>query len=198
MSKVLGKGRVSVIMLLALSFALSAACGKSANTGNGNAANTGGTTTTTTTTGGATGGGAEAGKPTAALRAYYEASMRKDVAAAKRYLSASTMRMLEDSAKQMGKTVDEAMEEGARQNTMSAMPEMSNEKISGDNASVDVTAMGRPLTMQMVKEGGEWKIALDKTLQSAGISTGGGTAGGPTQTEPEGGDEDEHGGHDEK
>ncbi|HYG82930.1 MAG TPA: nuclear transport factor 2 family protein [Pyrinomonadaceae bacterium] len=183
MSKVLSRGRVSVIVLLTLSFAFSAACKKDANSGNANASNTG--TANSATTGGGTAGGAEAGKPTAALRAYYEASLRKDIPAAKRYLSAGTMQMMEEGAKQMGKTVDEALEEGARQNILTTVPELSNEKISGDTATVDVTALGRPLTMQMVKEGGEWKIAMDKTLRSMGAPVG-----GPSQTAPEGGDDE--------
>jgi hypothetical protein len=192
MSKVLSKGRVSVIMLLALSFAFSAACKKNANSGNANASNTG-AANTATTGGGTAGGGAEAGKPTAALRAYYEASLRKDIPAAKRYLSAGTMRMMEEGAKQMGKTVDEALEEGARQNILTTVPELSNEKISGETATVEVNVLGRPLTMQMVKEGGEWKIAMDKTIQSMGAP------GGPVPKAPEGGDdEDEHDGRDEK
>jgi hypothetical protein len=97
---------------------------------------------------------------------------------------------VEDKAKQSGKTVDEAMEEGARRSPMTALPELSNEKISGDTATVDANHQGETLTMLMVKEGGEWKVALDKTLQSVGIPTDGSGDGGQ-------GDAD-HGGHDEK
>lgn len=182
MRKVLG--RVSVVMLLALSLAFSA-CSKSGNTGNANASNTGAAGATATP-----GGGAEDGKPTAALRAYFEASIRKDSAAARRYLSAGTMRLVEDNAKQSGKTVEEAMEEGARRTSMTALPELSNEKISGDTATVDANHRGETLTMLMVREGGEWKVALDKTLQNVGIPTDGSGDGGQ-------GDGD-HGGRDEK
>src|SRR5215217_526082 len=106
MSKVLNKGRLSVIMLLAVAFVFSAACKKNANTGNTNTSNTGGTTTTTTTGGGTTGGAATAGSPTAALRAYYEAGIRKDVSTAKRYLSTGSLKVLEEGARAMGKTLD--------------------------------------------------------------------------------------------
>jgi len=61
-------------MLLAVAVAFSAACKKNANTGNTATSNAGGTTTTTT--GG--GAGTSASSPTAALRAYYEAGMKKD------------------------------------------------------------------------------------------------------------------------
>ena len=200
MSKVWNKGRLSVIMLLALSFVFSAACSKkNANTGN-TTSNTGGTTTTTTTGGGTT-GGATAGSPTAALRAYYDAAMRKDIATAKRYLSSGTMKMMEEGARRMGKTVDQAFEEGAQQTPTPSMPEFSNEKISGDTATVDIKSQGISLTMPMVKEGGEWKIAMDKMLEDMKNSMGGSTTGGgPAPTKPEGSDDgdDDHDGHDEK
>src|ERR671912_78375 len=120
MSKVLNSSRLALILLLALAFVFSAACKKNEN------ANTGNTTTSNTsgkTTGGGTTGGAAAGSPTAALRAYYDAAMRKDIATAKRYLSAGTMRMMEEGARRMGKTVDEAFQEGAQQTPTTIMPE---------------------------------------------------------------------------
>ena len=199
MSKVFSKGRLSVIMLLAISFAFSAACKKNENTGN-TTSNTGTTTTTTATGGGTTGGGAAAGSPTAALRAYYEAAMRKDIPTAKRYLSAGTMRMMEEGAKKMGKTVDQAFEEGAQQTPTTTMPEFSNEKVNGDTATVDIKSQGISLTMPLVKEGGEWKIAMDKMIEDMRTSMGGNaTGGGSSPTTPEGdGDDDDHGGHEEK
>ncbi|HEY0379230.1 MAG TPA: nuclear transport factor 2 family protein [Pyrinomonadaceae bacterium] len=198
MSKILSKGRLSVIMLLAISFAFSAACKKNANTGN-TTSNTGTTTTTTTATGGGTTGGAAAGSPTAALRAYYDAAMRKDIPTAKRYLSSGTMRMMEEGARKMGKTVDEAFQEGAQQTPTASMPEFSNEKISGDTATVDLKSQGISLTMPMVKEGGEWKIAMDRMIEDMKNSMGGSTGGGaPTMPEGDGNDNDDHGGHEEK
>ena len=189
MSKVLSGGRVSVIVLLAISFAFSAACKKNANTGSNTTSNTGATTNTATTGGG---GGAAAGSPMAVVRAYYEAALRKDTPAAKRYLSAGTIRMLEDGARESGKSADEFFGEGLRQMPMTSVPGLSNEQVNGDTATVDVDIMGHPLTMQIVKEGGEWKIAMDKTIQNMGSPADG-------TTMPEGGgDEDEHGGHEEK
>jgi flagellar hook-associated protein FlgK len=199
MNKVLSKRRLSVIILVAAAFFVSAACKKNANTGNTTTSNTG--VTTTTTGGGVTGGGATASSPTSALRAYYDAAMRKDITTAKKYLSTGTMRMMEEGARRMGKTVDQAFEEGAQQTPTTAMPEFSNEKVTGDTATVDIKAQGMTITMPMVKEGGEWKIAMDKMLEdlrSAGGS-GGATTTNTPQSQPEGGDdEDDHGGHDEK
>jgi serine/threonine protein kinase len=104
--------------------------------------------------------------PTSALRAYYEAALRKDISAEKRYLSAGTMGMMEDAGKQAGKTVDEILEEGARQMPISSVPELSNEQVSGDTATVDIKIQGQIITMPMVKENGEWKLAMDKLLES--------------------------------
>lgn len=197
MYKVLDKGRLSVIMLLAAAFVFSAACKKNANTGNTTTTTGGGTTTTTTTGSGTTGGSVPAaGSPTAALRAYYEAGMKKDIATAKRYLSAGSIKVLEQGARNMGMTLDEAMQQNAQQATSTTMPEFTNEKISGDTATVDIKAEGNTLTMHMVQEGGEWKLAMDKVLEDLrGTQGGGGTT---TQSQPESGNEDEHGGHEDK
>jgi len=194
MSKFSSRGRLTVIVLLAAAFAFSAACKKNANTGNTAATNAGGTTTTTTT-GGA---GTPASSPTAALRAYYEAGMKKDIAAAKRYLSTGSIKVLEEGARNMGMSLDEAMQQNVQQSASSTMPEFTNERVSGDTATVDIKAQGDTLTMHMVKEGGEWKLAMDKVLEDLKRKAGSGGAT-TTQTQPEGGDdEDDHGGHEDK
>jgi flagellar hook-associated protein FlgK len=169
MSTVLTKRYGIMTLVLALSVVFSTACSKNANTnttsGNANAGQT---------TSGSTSGGTTASSPTAALRGYYEAAMNKDIEKAKRYLSAGTMRLMEEGAKKMGKTLDEAFKEGAAQTPATTMPEFSNEKISGDTATVDMKAQGMTLTMPMVKEGGEWKLAMDKMIQDMRTSMGGG------------------------
>ena len=197
MYKVLDKGRVSALMLLAAAFVFSAACQKNANT---TTTTNGGTTTTTTTAGGGTtgGGAVAAGSPTAALRAYYEAGMKKDIATAKKYLSTGSIKVLEQGARNMGMTLDEAMQQNAQQSTSATMPEFANEKISGDTATVDIKAEGNTLTMHMVKEDGMWKLAMDKVLEDLRGTQGGG-ATTATQPPPEaGGGDDEHGGHEDK
>jgi flagellar hook-associated protein FlgK len=192
MSTVVIKRNGLTILVLALSVVFSAACSKNANTGNSTTGTNSGATNTTTTT---TSSGSAASSPTAALRAYYQAAMNKDIQTAKRYLSAGTMRVMEEGAKKMGKTVDEAFQEGAQSST-TTMPEFSNEKISGDTATVDMKAQGMTLTMPLVKEGGEWKLAMDKMIEDMQKSMGGGTTNAPQTKEGEG--DDEHGGHDEK
>lgn len=164
MSKVVKKNNAWIILVIALAAVVfSAACSKNANTGNStnstNSTTTNKNSTTTSSGGEATGGG-----PTAALRAYYQAGMNKDVATAKKYLSSGTLALLEGEAKKAGKTLDEAFTESAAKTQATVMPEFSNEKISGDTATVDLKAQGATLTMPMVREGGEWKLAMDKLI----------------------------------
>jgi hypothetical protein len=99
--------------------------------------------------------------PTAVFKAYYDAAMKKDFTTAKKYLSKGSVALMEAGAKQQGKTLEEAMssEGGAAQGPM---PQLSNEKITGDTATVDISAEGQKMAMPFIKENGEWKIAMDK------------------------------------
>lgn len=104
--------------------------------------------------------------PTDALKAYYDAAKRKDIEGAKKYLSRGTMQTMESFAKAQGKTLDQMFKEGADRDAQMTTPEFSNEKINGDSATVDIKAPGQPVvTMEMVKEDGEWKLAIDKMRQ---------------------------------
>ena len=183
--------RMPGIMILAIALAVvfSAACNKSANSSNGSVSTT---TTTTTSTPSASSSAPAASGPTAALRAYYQAGIDKDITTAKRYLSAGTLKMMEEAAAKMGKSLDEAFKEGAQQTPTTAMPEFSNEKINGDTATVDIKVENTSLTMPLVKEGGEWKLAMDKMIQDMKNAMEEGPA------EPAEADKDEHGGHEDK
>jgi hypothetical protein len=160
MSKVLKRSRLSATLLLAVAFTFSAACSKSGNSSSG---------------------------PAAAVRAYYEAVLRKDSAAAKRYLSAGSISKLEAEAKDLGKPLDVAYKESVEKAGGGAMPDISNEKITGDTATVDLKGDAKTLTMPMVKEGGEWKLAVDKAFPNQRVfaSPSGSSAGTPTQTPAE-------------
>jgi DUF2950 family protein len=103
-----------------------------------------------------------ASSPTAAIKGYYEAAKNKDYAAAKKYLSANTITLMEMGSKKMGKSPEEAFKESSTDANTSVMPEFSNEKITGDTATVDMKAQGQTVTMPLVKENGEWKLAMDK------------------------------------
>ncbi|HKR00355.1 MAG TPA: hypothetical protein VJT09_06765 [Pyrinomonadaceae bacterium] len=190
MSKALIKRNAGIILSLALSVIFSTACNRNANTGNG--ANAGNTTTNTAGPSGQT-GGAMAGSPTDALKTYYEAARNKDIETARKYLSAGTLRLFENEAKKAGKTLDEALRKSIEESPVPAMPEFSNERITGDTATVDIKSKDTDEggTMPMVKEGGQWKIALDKIFEELKKDLG-------TDDKAPGKDDDEHGGNDNK
>lgn len=107
-----------------------------------------------------------AGKsPTEVFKAYYDAAVKKDFTTAKNYLSKGSIDLMELGAKQSGKTFEQAMKDSPA--AEGPMPQLSNEKITGDTATVDITAEGQKAAMPFVKENGEWKIALDKFAMSA-------------------------------
>jgi flagellar hook-associated protein FlgK len=192
MSKVLRKNHARIILVIALSAVVfSAACSKNANTGNSTTTNSGTPNTPTISS------GSMSSSPIATVKGYWEAGMKKDVEAAKRYLSTGTIAMLEEGAKKMGKTLDEAFRESANQTPTTEMPEFSNEKITGDTATVDVQMKGMPsVTMPLVKEGGEWKLALDKMIKDMQSSITGSQSKSPGDADDdEAGAGNHNGGH---
>ena len=98
--------------------------------------------------------------PTAALRAYYQAAINKDSNTARKYLSASSLALMEVWARSMGKSLDQAFREDVQQST-TVMPRFISERIRGGTATVNIR-------MPMVKENGEWKLALDKLIEGMG------------------------------
>jgi hypothetical protein len=163
MSKVLNRSRLSVTLLLAVAFTFSAACSKSENSSSTNSSTTSG--------------------PAEAVRSYYQAAIRKDAAGAKRYLSAGSISRMEA---QSGKTFEVSQRESWERVEVVSIPNISNEKISGDTATVEVTGSGNgsSVTVPLVKEGGEWKMEPDKAIVNRG-TTAGSPAATPTQTPAE-------------
>ncbi|MET0752033.1 MAG: nuclear transport factor 2 family protein [Pyrinomonadaceae bacterium] len=103
--------------------------------------------------------------PTETLKALNEASKKKDPAAIKKLLSKGTLVLLDNAALSANTTSDELLkkEDGA---PFQELPEIRGEKIEGDTATVtvknDVTSEDE--NIPLVKEDGEWKVALDKYL----------------------------------
>jgi len=117
------------------------------------------------------GGGAT---PTDALKAYIDAASKKDVPGMKSHLSQGTLNLMETGAKSMNRNLDDMLkEESAQMPPEAANIQYSNEKITGDTATVDMTAQGQTATMPLVKENGEWKLALDKFIQDMKSKMGG-------------------------
>lgn len=85
----------------------------------------------------------------------------------KKRLSKKTLTMVENSALSQKKTVDEAITADFPAAQAQKAPEMRNEKITGDSATLEVQENGTKewQTMYFVKEDGAWKLALDKTIE---------------------------------
>ena len=107
--------------------------------------------------------------PTSTFKAFFEAQKKKDVEGMKKTLSKGSMAMMEKAAKDQNKTVDKALTEGFESPGAKndKMPETRNEKIDGDNATLEVQndETKKWDKVFFVKEESEWKIALDKTIE---------------------------------
>lgn len=107
--------------------------------------------------------------PKEVLKALNDASKKKDVAGIQKQLSQGTLAMLNETARTEHRTVEDILTEddGA---PFLELPEMREEKIDGDRATVEVIAeiegedgiiRKQNETIPFVKENGEWKAALD-------------------------------------
>src|SRR5918911_1312490 len=77
--------------------------------------------------------------PTATFKAFYEASKKKDIAAAKQMFSKRTLELFEIQAKAQNKSVDEILKAGVEQKPVPyKIPELRNEKIDGDEATLEI------------------------------------------------------------
>jgi len=167
------RSHIITALALALIVVFTGACNKNSNTAGGSSSSS--------------------LSPTDTVKAYYDAANKKDVAGIKRYLSKGTISMMELGAKNMGKNLDDALKESAA-TAPQAMPKFGNEKITGDNATVDISSEGQTVAMPLVKESGEWKIAMDKLIENMRGSMGGSTTAptGPSNTNKSGDDDDDN------
>ena len=103
------------------------------------------------------------GSPTETLRVFSQATIDKNAGNIMATLSQGSRKMIEESARAQNATV-EAILLTENENSLKVIPEMRNEKIEGDMAVVEVKnkVTGGYDKMPLVKENGEWKIALDK------------------------------------
>ncbi|MDH3493052.1 MAG: nuclear transport factor 2 family protein [Acidobacteriota bacterium] len=105
--------------------------------------------------------------PTDTLRAFNDAVLKKDAPKIRSFLSRGSMKMIEESAREQGRPVDDILtaDDGA---PMPVEREMQNEVIDGDQATVEVknSVLGSFDKMILVKEDGNWRIALDKIQEA--------------------------------
>lgn len=104
--------------------------------------------------------------PTATFKAFLDAQKNKDVAGMKKRLSKKSLVMAENAALAESKTVDQVLGNDFPAAQAQKVPEMRNEKITGDGGTLEVKYDGvnEWQTMYFVKEDGDWKIAFDKTF----------------------------------
>ncbi len=121
--------------------------------------------------------------PTATLKAFYEATQKKDAEGIKKTLSKGTLEMLEGFAKAQGKSLDESLKSGLANDTAAdKLPESRNEKIDGDKATLEVKndKTGTWETVPFVKEDGMWKIAFDQMFRDAFKNMGNSNSSAPS------------------
>ena len=107
--------------------------------------------------------------PTKTFKNFFEAQKKKDIPALKKTLSKSSLEMMEKAAQTQKKSLDEAITEGFKSpaGNTDKLPETRNEKIDGNNATLEINDEDTKKweTLYFVKEDGDWKIALDKTIE---------------------------------
>ncbi|HYJ45529.1 MAG TPA: hypothetical protein VEV81_02875 [Pyrinomonadaceae bacterium] len=106
-------------------------------------------------------GGKKASTPTEAFKSFYEAAKSKDVATIKRLLAKDAMSKMEERAKQQNKPIDDFLVAQVSDGVPPSMPDIRNEKIEGDNATLEFKGPNGDndwRTVPFSKEDGEWKI----------------------------------------
>lgn len=110
-------------------------------------------------------GGGAGSSPTATAKAFFEAAKARDAAGIKNTMSKASLELMEKVAKMQNKSLDEALKEPNSAPQATSF-EAKDEKITGDTATVMVKdAKGDWESIPLVKEDGQWKIALDKAMQ---------------------------------
>ena len=100
--------------------------------------------------------------PTETVKAFITAYEKVDVEAMKKLLSKKSLEMLERSGEGEGQSLDDRLKEfmKAEQLPFKGTPEMRNEKIDGDKATVEVKVDGKWEPTPLVKEDGAWKFSM--------------------------------------
>jgi len=101
--------------------------------------------------------------PVETMKALNEAAKANDTAKTKALISAGTLSLIEKTAKEQNTTAEELLQTDGGA-PFQELPEMRNEKITGDTATVEIknTVTGEWQQMPFVKENNVWKAALDK------------------------------------
>lgn len=105
--------------------------------------------------------------PTDILRQYVAASQKGDIQTMKSLLSRGSIRYIEEKAGPMKLTIDDVLRKETEVKLQNEI-ETRNEKIEGDNSTVEVKnpATGEfDIKYPFVREDGAWKLARDKYIE---------------------------------
>lgn len=102
---------------------------------------------------------ADAGSPSDAVRNFVKAHQEKNVDELKKYFSKRTLEGMEEDAKRADKTLDDMLRKFVEEPLpFKGVPEIRNEKIDGDRATLEVNAEGQWEETELVREDGRWKL----------------------------------------
>lgn len=104
--------------------------------------------------------------PSETLRTFAKATLNKDAEGIKKTLSRGSLKMIEESAAAQNVSVETILL-SENENSLTGIPEMKNERIRGDRATVEVKnrVTGGFDKMPLIRENGEWKLALDEFME---------------------------------
>jgi len=107
-------------------------------------------------------GGKKASTPTELFKSFYTAAKNKDVDGLKSMMSRAALADWEREAKRRGQSLDDFLVIQG-QFFPPNMPEIRNEKVEGDRATLEFKREGAAnwSTVRFVKEDGEWKVSFD-------------------------------------
>lgn len=111
------------------------------------------------------------GDPKTVLTSFFDAMAKKDIAAARKLATAdskSMFDMMEEGMKMAGNIAEDKTKEQFDKSKM----EMSEAKIDGDRATVNVKDLksGESIDFVLKKESGSWKVAMDMgTMMNIGV-----------------------------
>jgi hypothetical protein len=102
-----------------------------------------------------------ASSPTEAAKAFYDALKSKDVQGIKNIMSKKSLDMLNKTAQENNKSLDDYLKDANEKDPPPPPFEARNEKINGETATVEVSnGKGGWEPLDFIKEDGQWKLNL--------------------------------------
>ena len=159
MHKLCHEFKITNVMMVLCAAAFLAACGKAPTPNAAPGANSSAARSSASPA-----SGDSTSSPMAAYRETYDATKRGDLEGYKRNVTQATLDLIEKNAKEAGLTLDDALRKAMTSTPIPpTLPEMRNEKIDGDRATIEVSVGNQWVTLPYAKENGTWKMALERS-----------------------------------